>query len=564
MVKMTKFLRKYIFSTDHKVIGKQFLFTGLGFLMIGGIMAMIMRWQLAYPFKKIPVIGTFLFPAMGGILAPENYNMLVTMHGTIMVFFAITPILIGAFGNYLIPLQIGARDMAFPKLNMISYWLMVPAGLILVFSFFVKGGASQSGWTAYPPLASLSTPAAGQIMWILSLALFGFSSILGAVNYITTILMLRAPGMTLFRMPLTLWGLLYTAILNAVFVPVVAVTLILLLLDRVLGTTFYSAGPLSSAEGGQVLLYQHLFWAFGHPEVYILILPGWGIVSDMLSIFSRKPAFGYKATVISMGIISIISGVVWAHHMYPSGMTGRLGRIFMYSTFLVSIPSAVFFLNWLGTLWRGSIRFTMPMIFSLGLVFVFALGGLTGIYNASQAIDIYIHDTYFVVGHFHFTLAASVLFAAFAGIYFWFPKMFGRQMNATLGKIHFWITLVCLCYVFFGMFFLGTGGMMRRIADPTVYDFLKHLQPLNIRISWAAFIMGFSQTIYLVNFVWSLFAGKRVSHNPWDAATLEWTISSPPPEHNFETIPVVHHGPFEYSRPDVKDKDWVAQNEIIA
>src|SRR5574341_1728717 len=347
---MKSLIRKYIFSTDHKVIGKQFLFTGLFFLLVGGLMAMIIRWQLAYPFKKIPIIGKLLFPALGGILAPENYNMMITMHGTIMVFFAITPILIGAFGNFLIPLQIGARDMAFPRLNTLSFWLMVPAGILLTVSLFVKGGAAQGGWTSYPPLSSMANPAAGQILWILSLALFGLSTILGAVNYITTILMLRAPGMGLFKMSLTLWGLFYTAILNVLWVPVVAITLVLLLFDRVIGTSFYTAGPLAPAPGGQVLLYQHLFWAFGHPEVYILILPAWGIVSDLLAVFSRKPAFGYKATIFSMGAITIISGIVWAHHMYPSGMSGSLGKFFMYTTFLVSIPSAIFFLNWLGTL----------------------------------------------------------------------------------------------------------------------------------------------------------------------------------------------------------------------
>lgn len=558
---MKSFLKKHIFSTDHKVIGKQFLFTGLFFLLMGGLMAMIIRWQLAYPFKAIPLIGKLLFPQLKGVLAPENYNMTVTLHGTIMVFFAITPILIGAFGNFLIPLQIGARDMAFPKLNRLSFWLMIPSSLLLMASFFVKGGAAQAGWTSYPPLSSLLTPNGGQILWIASLALAGLSTIAGAVNYITTIVMLRAPGMTLFRMPLTMWGLFYTAVLNAIFVPVVAITLVLLLLDRIAGTSFFSAGPLAPSVGGQVLLYQHLFWAFGHPEVYILILPAWGIVSDLLSIFSRKPAFGYTSTVISMGIISVLSGVVWAHHMYPSGISGSLGKIFMYTTFLVSIPSSVFFLNWLGTLSKGSIRFTVPMHFCLGLIVVFALGGLTGIFNASQAIDIYIHDTYFVVGHFHFTLAASVLFGSFAAIYYWFPKMFGRLTNVFLGKLHFWLTLITLSYVFFGMFLLGTGGMMRRIADPTVYNFLKHLQPLNIKISWVAFLLGASQMLFVINFFWSLFQGKKSSNNPWQAATLEWTTSSPPPHDNFETIPTVYHGPFEYSRPDMKDKDWLAQTE---
>jgi cytochrome c oxidase subunit 1 len=566
------FVGTYIFSRDHKIIAIQFLFYGLFFLLVGGLMAMAIRWQLAWPFDPehpVPVLTTLL-NWQGSQMPPQFYAMLITMHGTIMIFYAITPIAIGAFGNYAIPLQIGARDMAFPVLNMLSVWVFAVAGFLNLLSFFVEGGAAASGWTAYPPLSALAKPGAGQNLWIISLALVGVSSTMGAINYITTIVKMRAPGMTFGRLPLTVWGLFYTSVLNLYFVPAVAAALILLLLDRMLGTSFYAPGtqivqgsPVGPG-GGSVLLYQHLFWFFGHPEVYILILPVWGIVSDLLSVFARKPAFGYKATVISMGAITGLSGIVWGHHMFTSGMVPMLGKAFMTLTMLVSIPSAVFFLNWLGTLWRGAIQFTTPMLFTLGVVFVFAIGGLTGLFHAAQTVDLYVHDTYFVVAHFHYTLAASVLFGSMAGIYFWFPKMFGRLMSEWLGKLHFWLSFIPLNGVFFGMFILGSRGHMRRIADPTMYDFIQPLQPLNVFVTYCALALGAAQLLFVVNFVCSLFAGRRAEVNPWRCNTLEWTVPSPPPHGNFERIPRIHRGPHEYSAPDTTE-DWLAQDrECVA
>jgi cytochrome c oxidase subunit 1 len=561
------FIGKYIFSRDHKIIAIQFLLLGLFFLLFGGAMAMVIRWQLAWPFDPehpVPLLSRML-NWEAGQMPPNFYVMLITMHGTIMIFFAITPIAIGAFGNYAIPLQIGARDMAFPTLNMLSVWTFAIAGVLNLLSFFVEGGAAASGWTAYPPLSALATPGAGQNLWIVSLALVGVSSTMGAINYITTVVKLRAPGMTWGRLSLTVWGLLYTSILNLYFVPAVAVALILLLLDRMLGSSFYlPAGLVVQGSpvgpgGGAVLLYQHLFWFFGHPEVYILILPIWGIVSDLLAVFSRKPAFGYNATVISMGAICAVSGVVWGHHMFTSGMMPLLGKAFMMLTMLVSIPSAVFFLNWLGTLWRGSIQFTTPMLFTLGVVFVFAIGGLTGLFHAAQTVDLYVHDTYFVVAHFHYTLAASVLFGSMAGIYFWFPKMFGRRMSELVGKLHFWLSFIPLNGVFFGMFILGSRGHMRRIADPTTYDFIQPLQPLNVFITWCAFALGTAQLLFVANFVWSLCRGRRAEINPWRANTLEWTLPSPPPHGNFQRIPYIHRGPYEFSSPEA-DEDWLTQD----
>jgi cytochrome c oxidase subunit 1 len=551
------FIRKYIFSLDHKVIGIQFLVTSLLFMLIGGLMAMLIRWQLASPDKPVPIVGSILFSDTSGVIRPEIYNILFTLHGTIMVFFAVTPMVIGAFGNFAIPLQIGARDMAMPKVNMISFWCFFLGGVVLMGSLFVTGGAAAAGWTSYPPLSSLKgSPGLGQTLWILGLVLNGTSSLMGACNYISTIVTMRTQGMTMFRMPLTCWGLLYTSILNLLFIPVVAAALILLLMDRTFQTQFFAA------DGGSTpLLFQHLFWFFGHPEVYILILPVWGLVSDLLSVFSRKPAFGYKATVFSMLAITALSGIVWGHHMYTSGMSPKLAKIFMSFTMLISMPSAIFFFNWLATLWRGSIRFTTPMIFSLGVVVVFSLGGLTGIFNAAETLDVYLHGTYFVVGHFHLTLAASVLLGGFAGIYYWFPKMFGRQMNDTLGRLHFVFSFLSVMVIFTLMMYCGAHGMMRRVASITRYAYLKPVAPYNVVISWGVMIFGLSQLFFIVNFVHSMFWGKVVSINPWQAASLEWTCPSPPPHGNFgERLPVVYRGPHEFSKPGAK-QDFILQTE---
>lgn len=567
--KPTTFFSKYIWSLDHKVIGKQFFWFGLFFLALGGFLAMLMRFQLAWPGYIPPVVGKMMFA--NGAMTGSDYNVAVTMHGTIMVFFAITPLLIGAFGNYLIPLHLGARDMAFPFLNALSFWTIVPAGFCILAAFFVEGFANgpQAGWTGYPPLSTIASDTAGMgtNLWIIGLFLAGCSSIMGAVNYITTVVLYRAPGMDFMKMPLTLWGLFYTAILNAFYVPVIASGLLMVLMDRVLMTSFFSAGPLAAsmayAPGGQVLLYQHVFWVFGHPEVYIVILPAWGIVSDLLSTFSRKPIFGYKETVIAMGGICVLSACVWGHHMFVSGMNPYLGRVFTMMTLLVSIPSAIFFLNWLGTIWRGSIRFTSPMLASLSVIFVFSLGGLTGLFNGAQSIDLYIHDTYFVVGHFHLTMAASVLFGFFGGTYFWFPKMFGRKMNELLAKIHIMATLFFLSCTFIFMFRIGTAGHMRRIADPTQYHFLAGIQKTNVMITYSAFAAFAVQLLFLFNIFYSLKAGEEAGDNPWEATTLEWTLTSPPPHYNFKEFPVVLHGPSEYSHPEVTDKDWLMQTEPL-
>ena len=566
------FLAKYVFSRDHKIIAIQFLFVGLFFMLFGGLMAMAIRWQLAWPSDEshpLPLLARWL-GWEAGHMPPHFYLTLITMHGTIMIFFAITPIVIGFLGNYLIPLQIGARDMAFPTLNMMSVWVFILSGVVVLGAVFLGANA---GWTGYPPLSVVATPQLGQDLWILALALMGVSSLMGAINYVATIIQLRAPGMTWGRLPLTIWGLFYTSVLNLAVLPVIAAGLFLLLLDR-LGTSFYvPAGLVVEGQrvdggGGAVLLYQHLFWFFGHPEVYILILPVWGVVSELLAVFSRKPAFGYKATVVCMGIIVALSLIVWGHHMFTAGMAPMLGKTFMALTTLISIPSAVFFLNWLGTLWKGDIRYTSAMLFTLGVVFVFAIGGLTGLFHAAELVDLYVHDTYFVVGHFHYTLAASVLFGSIASIYYWFPKAFGRMMNETLGKWHFWLSFIPLQGVFFGMFILGAHGHMRRIADPTLYEFLRPWQSWNVFITYCALVLGAAQLIFVVNFVYSLFYGPKAERNPWQANTLEWTVPSPPPHGNFEQTPRVRRWPYEYSSPNGRNgymtQDAPEEDEVLA
>ncbi|MBI3322014.1 MAG: cbb3-type cytochrome c oxidase subunit I [Candidatus Omnitrophica bacterium] len=489
--------------------------------------------------------------------------MLFTMHGGIMVFFAITPILLGALGNYTIPLEVGARDMAFPNLNMLSYWLLALGSLLLLVSFFVPGGAAGSGWTIYAPLSSSTevNPGWGQDLFILGLSLDAVSILMGGINFITTIMQRRAPGMTLRRLPLTTWGLFFASVLNTLWLPIVASALFMVLCDRRLGTAFFLAGPLAPHGGGQVLLYQHLFWGFGHPEVYILILPVWGLVGDLLSVFSRKPAFGYKATVISMLTITILSGIVWGHHMFTSGMNPLVGKAFVFLTISISVPTAVFFLNWLCTLWGGAIRLSVPMLFALGVVFDFTVGGLTGLFNAVQTLDVYIHDTYFVVAHFHYALAGSVLFGAFAFVHFWFPKMFGRQIGLGLGKLHFWLTFTLFNLAFFPLFVVGLQGHMRRIADPMAYEFLKPMQPWNVFTSWMALLLVLAQGLFFANVLWSLFKGQPAAPNPWEAGSLAWTLSSPPPEHNYETPPRVWCGPHEYGVPGLAERDWLAQTD---
>jgi cytochrome c oxidase subunit 1 len=554
------FWSTYVFSTDHKMIGRQFLFLGLAMLVLGGLMAMMIRWELAWPESQVPFTRWISEPTMyDGVIPPQTYNMLFTMHATIMIFFVVMPIMVGGFGNFLIPLMIGARDMAFPTLNMLSFWVGLVAGVVMLAGFFVPGGHAAAGWTAYANLSAKATYTGvdwGQNLWIISLIILGISSLMGSINYITTLVNMRAPGMTYFRMPLVIWSLFVTAILLLLALPVLTSALAMLLFDRTLGTSFFLP-----EGGGQPLLWQHLFWFFGHPEVYILVLPAMGVTSDILSTFSRKPIFGYHAMAFSMIAIAFLSWVVWGHHMFISGMNPLLGTAFMMSTMVIAVPSAIKTFNWLGTLWGGSIRLTSPMLFALGFVSNFLIGGLSGIFMASTPVDIFIHDTYFIVAHFHYVVA-GIIFALFAAVYYWFPKMFGRMMNEKLGKLHFILTYIFFNATFFPMHFLGVGGHMRRIYNPTQYEFLQDLQPMNVFITVTALILGLSQIPFIANFFWSLFAGKKAESNPWQANTLEWSAPSPPPHGNFIATPVVYRGAYEYSSPEVKE-DWLPQDRSL-
>jgi cytochrome c oxidase subunit I len=554
------FWRTYVFSLDHKMIGRQFLFLGLLMLLIGGTLAMMVRWELAWPETAVPGFNWIAEPYMyGGVIPPQTYNALFTMHATIMIFFVVMPIMVGCFGNFLIPLMIGTRDMAFPKLNMLSFWVGAVAGVVMLSAFFVPGGPAAAGWTGYAPLSARAQYTGvdwGQNLWIISLLILSASSLMGSINYITTIVNMRAPGMTYFRMPLTVWSLFITAILLLLALPVLTAALAMLLFDRSFGTNFFIPDG-----GGEPLLWQHMFWFFGHPEVYILVLPAMGVTSDLLSTFSRKPIFGYHAMAFSMIAIAFLSWTVWGHHMFVSGMNPLLGTAFMMTTMVIAVPSAIKVFNWLGTLWGGSIRFTSPMLFALGFVSNFLIGGLSGIFMASTPVDIYIHDSYYIVAHFHYVVA-GIIFALFAAVYYWFPKMFGRMMNEPSAKIHFVLTYIFFNMTFFPMHFLGVGGHMRRIYNPTQYEFLLPLQHWNVFITVSAFCLGAAQIFFLVNFFWSLFSGKKAERNPWQANTLEWVASSPPPHGNFEVQPVVYRGAYEYSSPEVKE-DWLPQDRNL-
>ena len=553
------FWSHYVFSTDHKMIGRQFLFLGLFMLIIGGTLAMLIRWQLAWPETEVPGLGWVPEPTMyEGIIPPQTYNMLFTMHATIMIFFVVMPVMVGGFGNFLIPIMIGAKDMAFPLLNMLSFWVGAVAGVIMVASFFVIGGAASGGWTSYTPLSAEAVYTGvdwGIHLWVLSLFVLAFSSLMGSINYITTVINMRAPGMTYFRMPLSIWSLFITALLLLLALPVLTAALGMLFFDRVFDTNFFLPA------GGMPLLWQHLFWFFGHPEVYILVLPAMGVTSDILSVFSRKPIFGYRAMAFSMIAIAFLSWIVWGHHMFLSGMNPLLGTAFMLTTMVIAVPSAIKTFNWLGTLWGGSIRFTVPLLFAVGFVSNFVIGGLSGIFMASTPVDIFIHDTYFIVAHFHYVVA-GIIFAMFAAIYFWFPKMFGRMMSHTWGVVHFIGTYIFFNLTFFPMHFLGVGGHMRRIYNPMQYEFLERFEDMNVFITITAFCLAISQIPFIVNFVWSLFAGEKASDNPWEANTLEWSAPSPPPHGNFVTTPQVYRGPYEYSSPEVQE-DWLPQDRPL-
>jgi cytochrome c oxidase subunit 1 len=574
------FLRKYIFSEDHKVIGIQFLFSGLIFLFIGGALALLVRLQVAWPTGTIPFIGRWFPASWGERMSPEFYTMLFSMHASVMIFFVIIPLLTGAFGNFLIPLMIGAKDMAFPKLNMMSYWFMWPAFIVILASFFTEGGAAGSGWTAYPTLASATMPPGqganaptsphsgwGQIFWLLALLFVGVSSMAGSVNYLTTIINLRAPGMTMLRMPLSIWAMFITAILQAMALPVLTVALILQLLDKTINTTFFlppaglAFGDWHSAPGGgQPLLWQHLFWFYSHPAVYIMILPAMGMVSDIIATFARKPIFGYKPMVFAIAGIAGLGFIVWGHHMFQSGMDPRLGTGFMLATIMIALPSAVKTFNWLGTAWGANIRYTTAMLNALAFVAMFVIGGLSGIFMAATPVDVYIHDTYFIVAHIHYVLFMSSIFGIFGAIYFWFPKMFGRMMNEFWGKVHFALTFVFANCTFYPMHIIGVGGHPRRYYDSTLYTTFDHLQPLNQFMTISAMILGLAQLIFVANFAYSLFRGKLAGRNPWHGNSLEWSAPSPPPHGNFEETPIVHRGPYEYGHPEA-EADYLPQTE---
>jgi cytochrome c oxidase subunit 1 len=555
------FIRKYVFSTDHKIIGIQFLLVSLVFLLVGGTLAMLMRWQLGFPGRPLPGGGALPETmAQDGVILPEFYNSLVTMHGTFMVFFAIMPLLVGVFGNYLIPLKIGAADMAFPRLNMASFWTAVPAGILMLSGFLVEGGSAAAGWTSYAPLSAnpeYSGVSTGQILWCVSLVILGLSSILGAVNYITTVINLRAPGMHWLRLPLSIWSLFVTACLVLLAIPVLSGAVIMLLFDQTIGTTFFRPDA-----GGQPLLWQHLFWFFGHPEVYILILPAMGMVSDIIANGARKPVFGYMSMVLAIIAIGFLGWGVWGHHMFQSGMNPTLGTTFMVATLLIAVPSAIKTFNWLGTLWGGNIQFHVPLLHALAFVAMFVIGGLSGVFMAAAPVDIYIHDTYFIVAHLHYVLFGGSLFGIFAAITYWYPKMFGRLMDARWGTVHFWLTFVFYNLVFFPMHSLGLGGHMRRIYDPTQYEFLRPLQPLNEFISVSAFCLYAAQAIFAANFILSWFRGARAGMNPWHDNGLEWTVPSPPPHGNFATVPTVYRGPYEYSSP-MSQEDYLPQSQAL-
>ncbi|MGH7144631.1 MAG: cytochrome c oxidase subunit I [Planctomycetota bacterium] len=658
------FIRKYIFSTDHKTIGIQFLFTGLTMFILGGFLALGVRWQLAYPdnlpggqfFTSIglttkayhykeniyqefgaikakkdanepltaeekaleaeqPKIDAVMAKlgarddaqakadsgaklddsdkaALAASLTPEEqktfdtyaearytmdgarYNMLFTMHASVMIFLVIIPLLTGAFGNFLIPLQIGARDMAFPWLNMVSYWLMAPAIVIMLIGFFVGGGHAASGWTAYPPLSDMHNPVyipgseSGQTYWLMAVFLLGFSSITGSVNYVTTILKMRAPGMTMFRMPLSTWSLFITSILVLFGTPVLASAIFMLLCDRV---GWIDASFFKPQMGGQPLLWQHLFWFYSHPAVYIMILPGMGMVSDIISTFSRKPIFGYKPMIFSIASIALLGFMVWGHHMFQTGMNPALGMAFMFSTMMIALPSAVKVFNWLATMWNSNMQLTPAMLNAIAFVSMFIIGGLSGIFMATTPVDVFVHGTYFIVGHIHYVLFGGSMFALFAAVQFWFPKMFGRMMNKTLGYIHFVITFIAFNLTFFPMHIIGVAGFPRRIANShwdaitgTGYQYLEPVQYLNRMMTYGAFLLAFGMIFFYINIIWSLFKGEKAEQNPWKANSLEWCAAPTPTIHgNFgPELPVVYRGPYEFASPLVAE-DYLPQTRKL-
>ncbi|HYJ87627.1 MAG TPA: cbb3-type cytochrome c oxidase subunit I [Pyrinomonadaceae bacterium] len=579
----TSFIRKYIFSLDHKVIGIQYIILALVAVLVGMTMSVLMRMNLSWPGTNWPILGT-LFPggAPDGMMTPEFYLSLVTMHGTIMVFFVLTTAPQGGFGNYFLPIQIGAEDMAFPVLNMLSFWVTLVGFIVILAAIFYSGAESTvgpiGGWTAYAPLSALPNSGPGQglgmNLWIISIAIFCVGSLLGALNFITTLLNMRTRGMSLMRMPLTCWAWFTTAVLALLSFPVLLGGGILLLLDRVAGTSFfipgglYVSGVLAGTSpnfpphtGGSPILWQHLFWFFGHPEVYIAILPGMGATSHILSTFARKPVFGYRAMVFAIFAIGLLGFFVWGHHMFISGMSPYSAMTFSILTLSIGVPSAVKTFNWLGTSWGAKIRFSTPMLFAIGFVSLFVAGGITGLVLGQTSLDLPMHDTYFVPAHFHLVMGVASIFGMFAALYFWFPKMFGRFMHEGMGKLHFWITFIGVYCIFVPMHTMGMVGMPRRFAQFTEYEFLASLHPLVVFVSISAIVTVLAQFLFYFNVVWSIFKGKKASDNPWEATTLEWITTSPPPHDNFAGIlPTVYRGPYEFAVPGAPN-DYLMQTE---
>ncbi|MAE66816.1 MAG: cytochrome c oxidase subunit I [Phycisphaeraceae bacterium] len=547
------------------MIGKQFLVSSLIWGIGGGLLALGVRWQLGFPGTEVPILhGLF---GWEGEMPGEGYNLLVTMHASIMIFFVVIPLLVGAFGNFVVPIQIGANDMAFPFLNALSFWLMWPAFIFMGVSFFVEGHGAGSGWTGYPPLSHL-IDGDGQTLWCIGVWFVGWSSICGAVNYITTIVKMRAPGMTFFRMPLTTWSIFITSILVLCGTPVLGSAVTMLAADRTLGSSFFLptarmvSDTLMGQGQGQVILWQHLFWFYSHPAVYIMVLPAMGMVSDMLSNAARKPIFGYRPMVYSMGGIAFLGFIVWGHHMFQAGMNPGLGRSFMIATMVIALPSAVKTFNWLGTIYRSRMQFRPYTLAALAFIAMWIIGGLSGIFMAATPVDVQIHDTYAIVAHFHYVVFGATLFAVFGSIYYWFPKMYGRFMNAPAAHIHLVLTFIFFNLVFFPMHVLGSRGMLRRTADPYYYGNLHGMLPMNRFITICAIILGLVQVILAVNFVWSMWRGRKCEQrNPWKANTLMWATPTPPINHgNFDTLPTVHRGAYEYSVPGADD-DYLPQFE---
>ncbi|WP_343556675.1 cbb3-type cytochrome c oxidase subunit I [Sphingobacterium sp.] len=564
------FIRKYIFSGDHKMIAKQFLITGIIMAVFAMLLSVLFRIQLAWPDKEFPILEVFLGKwAEGGRIKPEFFLSLVTIHGTVMVFFVLTAGLSGTFSNLLIPYQIGARDMASPFMNMLSYWLFFVASVIMVASFFVESGPASAGWTIYPPLSAVPTAiagsATGMTLWLVSMVLFVASQLIGGINYVSTILNMRTKGMDLWKMPLTIWAFFLTAIVGMLSFPVLVSAVVLLIFDRAAGTSFYLSdlvvqGQILPNEGGSPILFQHLFWFLGHPEVYIVVMPALGLTSEVIATNSRKPIFGYHAMVYSLIGITVLSFIVWGHHMFVTGMNPFLGGVFMITTLIIAVPSAVKAFNYLATLWKGNIRFTPAMMFAIGLVSFFISGGLTGLFLGNAALDINLHDTYFVVAHFHLVMGSASIFGMLCGVYHWYPKMFGRMMNTKLGYLHFWLTFVGAYMVFFPMHFMGIDGVPRRYYAFTEFAFMAKWVSVNQLVTWAAIIAALGQVAFLWNFFTSIFFGKKAPQNPWQSNTLEWTT---PVEHIHGNwageIPTVHRWPYDYSKPG-HDEDFIPQS----